>query len=152
MFYMPFWIFLAISVLLALLSIQIKKITFIDLQIIIMIVAITMSLDMIFCKQLDLYHYVNADYEGWYSFFANFIISPSLGIIFIKFIPKSLRNIVLYILIWLVLLTGLELFILKPTDIVIYHGWRPFPHSFIGYILAFLLEYIYYEILKKQLK
>lgn len=151
MFQLQFWIFLVITVSLALLSTR-KKFTFIDFQIIIMIIAITMSLDMIFCKQLDLYHYVNADYKGWYSFWANFIIAPSLGIVFIKFVPKSLRNIVLYILIWSVLLTALELFILNPANIVINHGWRPFPYSLIGYILCFMIECIYFESLKKRLK
>ncbi len=152
MFQLQFWIFLAVSVSLALLSVRIKKITFIDLQIIIMIIAVTMSLDMLFCKQFNLYNYVNTDYKGWYSFWANFIIAPSLGIIFVKFIPESPGKIALYIIIWSVLLTALELFILKPATIVIYHGWRPFPYSLIGYILCFILEDIYFESLKKQLK
>ncbi len=151
MFQLQFWIFLAITAFLALLSVRIKQITFIDLQIIIMIIAVTMSLDMLLCKQFNLYHYVN-DYKGWYSFWANFIIAPSLGILFIKFIPESPGKIALYIIIWSVLLTALELFILKPANIVIYHGWRPFPYSLVGYILCFILEYIYLGSLKKRQK
>ena len=151
MFYIPFWIFFAVSIILAVVTISIRKLQFIDVQIMIMIIAVTMSCDMIFCKQLKLYHYVDMQlqYIGWYSFWANFIICPAFGLVFIKFIPSTLRKVALYIATWTAVLTLFELYIAKPYSIVHYPVWRIIPWSTIGYILVLTWEYIYYKILKK---
>jgi hypothetical protein len=146
----PFWIFFAIALILAGISIAIHKLRFIDIQIMIMIAALTMSCDMLFCKQYNLYNYVSVEYRGWYSFWANLIIIPALGLIFIKFVPKIFKGIAVYILGWTVAFTLFELYIVEPYGILLYHGWRVFPYSTVGYILAFTWEYIYYRMLLKH--
>ncbi|MDF2840845.1 MAG: hypothetical protein K0Q99_1617 [Clostridia bacterium] len=150
MWYIPFWIFLVTSLMLAGISVIIKKFRFVDIQIIIMVIALTMSCDMLFCKQYDLYHYVSAEYQGWYSFWANFIIIPSLGVVFIKFIPKSLKGVAVYIVVWTIVFTLFEIYIASPTGILVYNKWLVFPYSTIGYILAFTLVYAYSRILLKH--
>ncbi len=152
MFYLPFWIFILISAVLAISAFCLHKPGFIDVQIIIMVIAVSMSLDMLFCKHLCLYHYVDIKYRGWYSFWANSIAAPSLAVIFIKFIPKGKIKIALYIFIWSICCTLLELFILKPLGIIEYLLWKPFPHSTIGYIVALTWEYAYFRILQKHVK
>lgn len=152
MFHIPFWIFLGITFIIFLVAISIHKLNFIDIQIIIMVIAVTMSLDMLFCKQLSLYNYVNVEYRGWYSFWANFIITPAFAIIFIKFIPNGRRKITFYILMWSIFCTLLELYVLRPTGIVHYSVWEPFPFSTIGYVLVLVWEYAYFRILENQLK
>jgi hypothetical protein len=147
--YAPFWIFLASALLLAGISVAIRKLRFIDVQIMIMIVALVMSCDMLFCKQYNLYNYVSAEYKGWYSFWANFIIIPALGLVLIKFVPRSIKGVAVYIAAWTVAITLLEIYVLDPLGIVQYSKWKVFPYSTIGYVLAFSLEYLYYRILLK---
>lgn len=150
MWHGPFWIFLAISLLLAGLSLAIRKPRFIDIQLFIMIIAFAMSCDMLFCKQLELYNYVSVEYKGWYSFWANFIIVPSLGIVFIKFAPNNLKGISLYIILWAIAFTLFELYVAAPTGILHYPKWKVFPYSTVGYILSFIMEYLYYKLLIKH--
>lgn len=70
MFFIPFWIYVAVVVILALMTISIRRLTFVDIQVMIMVIAASMSCDMLFCKQFKLYHYVGMQmqYIGWYSF------------------------------------------------------------------------------------
>jgi hypothetical protein len=152
MFYIPFWTYLAIMVILSGTTISFRKLRFIDIQIIIMVIALTMSLDMLFCKQFQLYSYVDIRYKGWYSFWANIVITPAAGLIFIKFIPSRWRRVVLYIAAWSIAHTLIELYILKPSGIVLYPKWRIFPWSTIGYILTLTLEYAYFEFIKKHIR
>lgn len=152
MFNLPFWIFMCISVILAILAFCFRKPEFIDIQVIIMVIAVSMSLDMLFCKQLCLYHYVSMENRGWYSFWANTVMVPSTAVVFIKFAPPEGIKAALYIVMWAIACTLLELFVLKPLGIIEYLKWEPFPHSTIGYIITMIWEYIYYRILKKYFK
>ncbi|OGO78140.1 MAG: hypothetical protein A2Y23_11360 [Clostridiales bacterium GWB2_37_7] len=149
MWYVPFWIFLATSLILAGAAIAIRKLRFIDIQIMIMIVALAMSCDMLFCKQYRLYNYVSVEYRGWYSFWANLIIIPALGLVFIKFAPKSLKGVTVYIALWAIMFTLFEIFIAEPFGILFYPKWKVFPYSTIGYVLALFGVYIYSRILLK---
>lgn len=148
--YFPFWVLLLITLLIAGVTIAIRKLNFIDIQIMIMTVALTMSCDMLFCKQFKLYHYVSIEYRGWYSFWANLIIIPALGLVFIKFVPKSYKWVCAYIATWAVMGTLFETFISKPLGILVYSKWRIFPFSTIGYILVLTVLYVYYRILLKH--
>ena len=147
MFYIPFWIFIAIVVILAGAAISVRKPRFIDIQIMIMVIAVAMSCDMLLCKQFKLYNYVSTEYRGWYSFWANFVACPAIGLIFIKFIPTLKIRVALYIVTWSIVLTLFELYILKPSGILYTHGWHTIPWSPIGYCLALILEYTYFKIL-----
>ncbi|MDF2893038.1 MAG: hypothetical protein K0R80_3405 [Clostridia bacterium] len=147
-----FWIFFILVLILAGVSAAIRKLRFIDVQIMIMIAALTMSCDMLFCKQYHLYNYVSTEYKGWYSFWANLIIIPALGLVFIKFIPKTLKGVAAYIAVWTALSTTFEILIAKPLGILIYSRWRIIPYSVIGYILVFTWEYAYYRILVRYYK
>lgn len=149
MWYMPFWIFFAATLMVAGVSAAIRKLRFIDVQIMIMVVALAMSCDMLFCKQYKLYSYVNVEYKGWYSFWANLFIIPAWGLVFIKLVPKSLKEVAAYIAVWTVISMLFEIYIAKPFGILLYPEWRIFPYSTIGYILAFTIEYVYFRILLK---
>lgn len=154
MFYTPFWIFFAVVVILAGATINVHKLRFIDVQIMIMVAAVAMSCDMLFCKQFKLYHYVDIQlqYIGWYSFWANLVICPAIGLIFIKFVPHTMRGGALYIAAWSVALTMFELYIAKPYGILHYPGWHIIPWSTVGYIIVFTWEYVYFKIVEKRLK
>jgi hypothetical protein len=147
-----FWIFFVTVLIVAGVSAAIRKLRFIDVQIMIMIAALTMACDMLFCKQYHLYNYVSTEYKGWYSFWANLIIIPALGLVFIKFIPKTLKGVSAYIAVWTVLSTSFEILIAKPFGILVYLRWRIIPYSVIGYIFAFTWEYAYYRILLRYFK
>lgn len=150
MFFIPFWVFIVTTVILAGVATCFRKLRFIDIQVIIFVIAVSMSCDMLFCKQLSLYNYVNAEYKGWYSFWANFIACPAFGLIFAKFIPARRERTVFYIIIWAVFFTLYETYILKPYGILYVHGWHTIPWSLIGYVLALSLEYIYFNLLEKR--
>ncbi len=152
MWYGPFWIFLIVSVALACIAAAIRGFTFVDIQLLIMIVAMVMSCDMIFCKQLHMYGYVSEDFRGWYSFWANLVIIPALGLVFIKFAPKSMMGIASYIVAWSVGFTWFEIFIAEPYGIIDYPKWKVFPYSTIGYVITLGWAYVYYKLLQKRTK
>lgn len=152
LWYAPFWTLFTVALILAGISAATRKLRFVDIQIIMVIIALAMSCDMLFCKQYELYHYVNREYKGWYSFWANLVIVPSLGLVFIKFVPKSLLGATAYIAAWTVASTLFELFVTKPLGILVYSGWNIFPHSTIGYILTFTFVNFYYKKLLKHCK
>ena len=124
MFFIPFWVFLVVVVILAGATICLRKLRFIDIQIFIFVIAVSMSCDMIFCKHLELYHYVYPTLKGWYSFWANLVAVPALGLIFIKFIPTKKERVILYIVTFSAAFTLLEVFILKPFGILYTDGWH----------------------------
>lgn len=144
--------FFTIVLILAVAVISVRKLRFIDVNVMIMIVALVMSCDMFFCKHLHLYTYISIEYKGWYSFWVNLFTIPLLGLIFIKFIPKNIKRVVIYIIIWTMIGTAFELFIAKPLGIVLYPKWNVLRYSPIGYILVFSLVYIYYRLLLKYCK
>jgi hypothetical protein len=152
MWYIPFWIYFVTTLILAGIAVAIRKLEFADVQLFIMMAALTMSCDMLFCKQYKLYHYVSSEYKGWYSFWANLITIPALGLVFIKFVPKSIKGVAAYIIGWMVAATLFEIFIAEPLGILYYPKWKVVPYSCFGYIIAFTVEYLYYRILLKHCK
>lgn len=152
MFYIPFWIYAAAAAMMAAVAIRLRGLRFIDIQIMLMVIAAAMSMDMLFCKTLGLYTYVSEEYQGWYSFWANLLICPLLGLTFIKFAPSGLLKVAFYIVFWVLVFTLFELFIAKPFGILLYPKWRIFPWSTIGYVVVLTWEYIYFKILKKRIR
>lgn len=147
-----FWIFFMVVLLLTGVVIYIRKLSFIDVQVLIMIAALVMSCDMLFCKQFHLYSYISVEYRGWYSFWVNLLVIPLLGLSFIKFLPKRTKRVALYIITWTIIGTSFELFIAKPLGIVLYPKWNILLYSPPGYILVFSWVYIYYRLLLKSYK
>ncbi len=152
MWNLAFWTFFVTALTMAGVSVALRKLRFADIQVMIMIAAVSMACDMIFCKQLELYHYVSMEYRGWYSFWANLFICPAFGLVFIKFIPKGLKRIAVYIAVWTAVFTLFELFIAKPSGILFYPRWKIIPYSPIGYVLVLTWEYIYFILVEKRVK
>ena len=150
MWNVPFWTLFVTILILEGVLVAVRKLRFIDVQILIMIAALAMSCDMLFCKQYKLYSYVSVEYKGWYSFWANLFILPGWGLCFIKLVPKSIKGVAVQIAVWTVISTMFELFIIKPFGIVLYPHWRIIPYSPIGYILVLTCIYVYYRILLKH--
>jgi len=151
MFYLPFWILMAVFLVLALIAIKIKGFTVIDYHLIIMIITISFVFDMVFCKWLTYYSYVvTYDLKAFYSLFFCIIGYPSLGIIFIKFIPSTKIKIALYILANTAILTIMEI-LLRPYEIIIYEEWNIIPYSPLIYLLCYIWIYQYYQILKTHI-
>jgi len=151
MFYLPFWILIAVFLLLALITIKIKGFTVIDYHLIIMIIVISFFLDMVFCKWLGYYAYVvTHDLKAFYSLIFCVIGYPALGLIFIKFAPSTKLKLALYILGHTAALTILEI-IVKPLKIIIYNEWKIIPYSPLIYLLSYIWIYFYYQVLKKHI-
>lgn len=142
-----FWTLFALVVITTGVILAIKKVRFIDVQLMLMISALALACDMLFCKQFDLYHYISNDYQGWYSFWANLFIVPAWGLLFIKFAPKSNIGIAFYTVVWAAASTFFELYIVKPIGIILYHGWSIIPHSAIGFLLVLTWTYVYYRLM-----
>lgn len=152
MFYIPFWALIAVFLGLALIVIKIKGFTFIDFQLVIMIIAVSFFLDMVFCKWLSFYSYVvTNELKAFYSLIFCVFAYPALGIVFIKFIPSSKTKIALYILANAAVLTLVEIFVM-PLEIVIYDKWRIIPYSPLIYVLCYIWTYQYYRVLKKFIR
>lgn len=153
MFYTPYWIMIAIFVILAIISIIIKGFNIIDFQVFVMMVAISLFLDMVFCKWLNMYAYVTTeDLNAWYSLGFCVLGYPAIGLIFLKFLPKTKSKAYMYIGIWTVVLTKIELVFAVPYKIVLYDGWNIVPDSIIIYAICFWWVYGYNEILKRKIK
>jgi hypothetical protein len=152
MFYIPFWVLMGVFSVMALVTIKLKGFSFIDLQVIVAIVAISLIFDMVFCKWLQYYSYVvTSQLKAFYSLVFCLIGYPAIGLIFLKFLPSSIGRIVMYIAVWSAALTLLELFI-KSYGIVIYAKWNLIPYSPLIYILSFVWEYGYYKVLEKRIR
>lgn len=153
MFYTPFWIMMAMFVMMAVVAIAIRGFHFIDLQVLIAVVAVSLFFDMIFCKWLEYYSYVVTDQlKAFYSLIFCVIGYPAIGITFLKFVPSSWGRITLYIAVWSAVLTLIEIFFAKPYGIVTYAKWNIIPDSPIIYVISFAWEYGYYKILEKRLQ
>ena len=152
MWYAPFWIFFSVIAISTLIILAIRRPRFVDFQVYIMVWALTMSLDMLFCKELRLYSYVNILHKGWYSLWANSVILPCWGLLFSMFRSKTTKAAVFYIAGWTIASTMAELFIVQPLGIVIYPVWRIIPYSLLGYIPVLTLIYIYSKYLEKRIK
>lgn len=82
MFYVPYWTMVAVFIVMALAAISIHKMTFIDSLVIVMVIALSLSSDMLLCKQFSMYYIVSVQYRGWYSFWSGLLFYPSLVISF----------------------------------------------------------------------
>lgn len=151
MFYVPFWTMVAVSFVMAIIGVAKHKLTFIDSLVIIMVIALSMSSDMLFCKQFDLYYIVSQDNRGWYSFWSCLLVFPSLAIAFLKFAPRSRFAVMLYVAFCSIALTLFEIFIVVPYRITMYPKWKIIPWSPIVYLLAFSLIYVYHRYLEKRI-
>ena len=140
-----------VFLVMALVAISIHEFTFIDGLVIVMVMALSMASDMLFCKQFSMYHIVSVQYRGWYSFWSGILVFPSLAISFLKFAPKSKYAVALYIAFCTFALTAFEIFIVVPFKISLYHGWKIIPWSPIAYLLAFTLIYIYHKYLERRM-
>ena len=151
MFYVPYWTMVAVFIVMALAAISIHKITFIDSLVIVMVIALSMSSDMLLCKQFSMYYIVSVPYKGWYSFWSGLLVFPSLAITYLKFVPRSRYAVMLYVAFWTFSLTLFEILIVVPYRISVYPKWRIIPWSPIVYLLAFTLIYVYHKFLKKRI-
>jgi hypothetical protein len=145
-----FWIFFILAIVITGVIAAIKKIRFIDVQLVIMVAALALSCDMLLCKQFNLYHYIDPEFRGWYSFWANLFIVPAWGFLFIKFVPKKNDNIkgtAVYIIAWTIASTLFELFVVRPLGIVIYNGWNVILYSSTGYFVVLTWIYVYYRLM-----
>ncbi len=76
---------MVLLVILVLITVKLKGFTFVDIQLIVMIVAVSLILDMVFCKWLNYYAYVvTYELKSFYSLIFCILGYPSLGIIFIN--------------------------------------------------------------------
>lgn len=151
-FYPPFWILMAVFLLMAFITIKLHGFRFIDLQLVITIIAVSLVFDMVFCKWLDFYGYVvTTPTNSFYSLMFCLIGYPAIGLTFIKFLPSSKIGIVLSILLWSAALTIIEEFYAKPYGVVLYGHWVIIPDSPIIYLISLSWEYGYYQTLKKYI-
>lgn len=79
MFYVPFWIMIAGFTAIALITISIRKLTLIDIVVIVTVIALTLACNML-STQFSMYAIVSKQYAGWYSFCPALIVYPGLAI------------------------------------------------------------------------
>ena len=149
MFYVPFWIMAAGFIVMALITISIRKMTLIDILVILSVIALTLASNML-STQFSMYTVVSKQYAGWYSFWTAIIVYPSLAMTFTKFAPRSKYGLILYVGFWVIILTIFELLIV-PFKIGIYEKWRTIPWSPIVYLLVFILIYAWHKYLEKRI-
>lgn len=147
-----FWIITVIAVLTATVTVWIRQISFADIMAAIMVALLTLSFDMIFCKQLFTYYYVDKKFMGINSLIVGLLVFPSIAVVFNSFSPKGVGQVVIYIGIWTTTLTLLELYIAKPLGIVVYDEWKVIPWSPVVYILSFTWLFVYTKTIESYVK
>lgn len=151
MFYIPYWTMVLVFLSLEIFAILIHKITFVDILVIVMVIALSLASDMLICKQFMFYHIVSKQYTGWYSFWSGILVYPSIAVTFLKFAPRSKIAVAFYIIFCTSALTLFEIFIVVPYKISIYMKWDILPWSPISYLLAFTAIYLYHLYLEKRI-
>ena len=141
-----------VSVLVTLLIIFTRKVTFSELMVAKMAVLMALAFDMIVCKQLHMYAYVDKNFNGINTFFAGLLIYPSISIMFTNFLPKKKNSVIIYIILWVMVLTTFELLVSKPYGVVIYPKWDILPWSGVVYVITFSWLTIYLKLINKYVK
>ncbi|WKV07804.2 CBO0543 family protein [Thermoanaerobacterium sp. CMT5567-10] len=97
--------------------------------------AIGFSLDVIFDFTLKYYYYIDAPIpNGVLSFLMETLIGPPFGMIFIQYLPKNKKSYILYLIVWILLLTAIEaIFHIK--GLLVYNRWNYF-FSIITYVFT----------------
>ncbi len=149
--YIPFWVFTGLLVILAITAAFIYKVGFIDIQAMILVIAAGFILDMVLSNLLGLFYWVSIEHQLFYSMWACLLIYPSTAFLYLKLLPVRIGRSIIYTLLFTLLLTLLELFILKPLQIVQYPIWRITPWSPIGYIFVLICVQFYYRLVIKRI-
>lgn len=128
-----------------------RKPQFTDLIIYVMTACIAVYFDIILAEFFKVYCYINREKSLFYSTIYATFVYPAINYQYIAFITKWQWSKILYVLLWTVLLTIIEIVIIRPFGIIVYTGWEIIPWSPIIYILTFGWTSIFYEMLTSRL-
>lgn len=98
-------------------------------------------LDSVMSDYFLLYLYVEEQANQIYSAVYDATVYPAIALLFSRFFPvrRTVPRLLGYCLLWVVLLTLLELLYTQPTGVVEYYGWRIIPYSLYFYGVGFPL-------------
>ena len=147
-----YWITLIAVVIIALVIIVISKPHFEDLLIYMLTVCLALYFSIISTAFLHMYFYINIKDSLIYSTIYATFVYPSINYIYIVFSNKWKIAKIFYIILWSIIMTFLELFIVKPLSIVTYTGWNIMPWSPITYFLIFSVTSLFHEMIQRRLK
>ncbi len=126
-----------------------KKLSTVDFLVWMLAVVLGSLTDGIMSDVLGLYdyiteiHWLSNAYQQPYTFIAY----PTVGIVYGKLIPRQGGPIkyCVYVLFWVVLFDLVELLIVKPAGLILYHGWKIIPCSTPTYVITFVSILFFYR-------
>ena len=130
-------------------SIRIKRLTLPCIIIGITTIGYSLVNDIFFGSYLKLFYYISIKELPLYAVLAAIFIYPLLNIIYVLFLPKNNKKVLLYTFIWIIALLLFEYSTIL-TKTIVFTGWRPIPWSIVTYIVAYLWVYFFYKYLSKK--
>ena len=143
-----FWISAAVSVLLLAITALLKG-TNLPIWITgIATIAYSMVYDITFGDRLGLYYYITPEESTLYILLGALFIYTPLNIVYVVFLPESLRKILIYTAIWIAAMILFEYANLLTRSIV-FTGWRPIPWSIVTYAVTYTWIILFYKYLQR---
>lgn len=150
MSYTFYYTLLAIIIIVFIVCIYFKPITFENVVIGIASIAYSMVYEILFGDRFKLYYYINPEVSTLLILISAIFIYPLLNVIFTLFIPQKIKSILLYSSLWTVVMLIFEFLSVK-AGTVVFIGWRMFPWSVLTYIVTFGWIILFYRYLEKRI-
>ncbi|OPX41997.1 hypothetical protein CLHUN_41120 [Ruminiclostridium hungatei] len=119
-----------------------KKLSIVDFLVWLLAVALGSLTDGLMSDILGLYDYITDIHwlSNTYQLPYTFIAYPAVGIVYGKLIPRrgGVFKYCMYVLSWVVLFDLVEMLIVKPAGLILYHGWKIIPCSTPTYAITFV--------------
>jgi len=150
MAYVNFYIYLILMCTAFLVINHIRPFSFRIIIIGVTTAAYSLTFDMLLGNWQGLYYYLDSKNSALYMVLSGIFIYPVVNMIYVLFLPKRLKYLLIYTAIWIV---GMLLFeyVTVWQKIVIFTGWKVIPWSLVTYVFTYLWVNLMYGYVKRKI-
>ncbi|MDQ2085571.1 hypothetical protein RBH29_03875 [Herbivorax sp. ANBcel31] len=112
-------------------------------------IAYSLIYEIILGEYYGLYYYINQNNSIIYMVLAGILLYPSLNVIYVLFLPKQIKNTILYTFFWIIAMIIFEYGSLLFKTIV-FTGWELIPWSIVTYLGTYLWIYLLYRYISNR--
>lgn len=110
--------------------------------------AYSLTFETLFGTYGGLYYYVDPTYSIPYMVAASIFLYPPLNILYVLFLPKKTKTVILYTVSWIAIMILFEWASIVTGSIVL-TGWRMVPYSCLTYIFTYTWICLFYRYLNR---
>lgn len=140
---------ITVVIIIFLLFVLKKTITFKHIVIYISGIGYSLLYETVFGEYAGLYHYINKSDSLFYIIVSGVLLYPVIDAIYALFLPERVKPAILYTIIWLVLMIASELLSIY-TKTIVFTGWKLMPWSIVTYIFTFIWINLLFRYMKKR--